>query len=125
MASINGGLLALIILLGIGSCVLLILGFSNIHSSLHKDSQEQVMQVAAPWHKQPKVLFGVNNVVLALLLFLLLLLVTLASQIAQLIVAGLVVLTLVLSITLVVLTIKAAMSASKYASYQQNQREDE
>jgi hypothetical protein len=124
MASINGGLLALIIFLGIGSCVLLILGFSNIHSSLHGDSQEQVMQVTAPWHKQPKVLFGVNNVVLAFLLFFLLLLVTLASQIAQLIVVGLVVLTLALSITLVVLTIKAAMSASKKGSYQQSQQED-
>ncbi len=124
MASINGGLLALIIFLGIGSCVLLLLGFSNIHASLHEDSQEQVMQVTVPWHKQPKVLFGVNNVVFALLLFLLLLLVTLASQIAQLIVAGLVVLALAFSITLVVLTIKAAMSASKYVTYQQNQRKD-
>jgi len=125
MVSINGGLLALIIFLGICACGLALFGISNIRSGLHGGLQEHVMKVTAVWHKQPKVLFGINNIVFALILVLVLLLMMLANQTAVYIMVGLIVSTLVISIALVVLTMRAAIGALQYVSRQQKQQEDE
>jgi len=124
MVSINGSLLALIIFLGICGCGLALLGISNIRSGLRGGSQEHVMKVTAVWHKQPKVLFGINNIVFALILALVLLLILLTDQTAQHIVVGLIVCTLVVSIVLVILTMRAAISAVQIVSRQQKQQED-
>lgn len=125
MVSISGGLLALIIFLGLCACGLALFGISNIRSGLRGGSRENVMNVTAVWHKQPRVLFGINNIVFSLILFFLLLLVLLASQTARYIVIGLIVFTLVVSIVLVVFTMKAAISALQHLPHQQNHHEDE
>jgi hypothetical protein len=125
MVSISGGLLALIIFLGLCACGLALFGISNIRSGLRGGSRENVMNVTAVWHKQPKVLFGINNIVFSLILFLLLLLVLLASQTARYIVIGLIVFTLVVSIVLVVFTMKAAIGALQHLPHQQSHHEDE
>jgi hypothetical protein len=125
MVSINGGLLALIIFLGICACGLALFGISNIRSGLRGGSQEDVMKVTAVWHKHPKVLFGINNIIFAIILVFVLLLALLASQTAQYIVVGLIVFTLVISIVLVVFTMKAAIGALQHLPHQQNRQEDE
>jgi|SRR2546421_7859409 len=125
MVSINGGLLALIIFLGICACGLALFGNSNIRSGLRRGSQEHVMKVTAAWYKQPKVLFGINNIIFALILVLVLLLIVLASQTARYVVVGLIVFTLVISSVLVVLTMRAAISALQHVSRQQKQEEDQ
>jgi|SRR5204863_2248443 hypothetical protein len=125
MVSINGGLFTLIIFLGICACGLALFGISNIRSGLRGGSQEHVMKVTAAWHKQPKVLFGINNIVFALILVLVLLLILLASQTAQYIMVGLIVSTLIVSIVLVILTMRAAIGALQHVSRQQKQLEDE
>ena len=124
MVSINGSLLALIIFLGICACGLALFGISSIRSGLRGGSQEHVMKVTAVWHKQPKVLFGINNIVFALILVLVLLLILLTAQTVVYIVVGLIVFTLVVSIVLVVLTMRAAISAVQHMSGQQKQQED-
>ena len=53
---------------------------NNIVLGLRGGSQEHVMKVTAVWHKQPKVLFGINNIVFALILVLVLLLILLTNQ---------------------------------------------
>ncbi len=125
MVSISGGLLALIIFLGLCACGLALFGIANIRSGLRGGSRENVMNVTAVWHKQPKVLFGINNIVFALIIVFLLLLALLASQTARYIVIGLIVFTLVVSIVLVVFTMKAAISAVHHLPHQQNQHRDE
>ena len=125
MVSINGGLLALIIFLGICACGLVLFGISNIRSGLRGGSRENVMQVTTAWYKQPKVLFGINNIVFALILILVLLLALLASQTARYIVVGLIVFTIVISIVLVIFTMKAAIGVLQHLPHQQNQQEDE
>lgn len=125
MVSINGGLLALIIFLGICACGLALFGISTIRSGLRGGSRQDVMNVSIAWHKQPKVLFGINNIVFALLLVCVLLLMILTSQTAVYIVVGLIVLTLIISIVLVVLTMKAAIGAMQHVSHQQQRQEDE
>lgn len=125
MVSINAGLLALIIFLGVCACGLTLFGISNIRSGLRGGSQEHVMNVSTAWHKQPKVLFGINNIVFALILVFVLLLTLLANQKAVYIVIGLIVFTLVVSIVLVVLTIKAALGALQHMSGQRQQEENE
>jgi len=124
MVSINAGLLALSIFLGICACGLALLGISNIRSGLRRGSQEHVMQVTASWHKQPKVLFGINNIVFSLILVFALLLILLTSQTAQYIVIGLIVSTLAISVILVVLTMKAAIGAIQHIARQQKQQEE-
>jgi len=125
MVSIDGGLLALIIFLGICACGLALFGISNIRSGLRAGSQEHLMKVTAVWYKQPKVLFGINNIIFALILVLVLLLILLAGQTARYVVVGLIVLTLVISSVLVVLTMRAAMGALQHVSRQQKQPEDQ
>ncbi len=125
MVPINGSLLALIIFLGICACGLALFGISNIRSGLRGGSQEHVMKVTAVWYKQPKVLFGLNNIIFALILVFVLLLILLASQTACYIVVGLIVFTLVISIVLVVLTMRAAIGALQYVSRQQKQQENQ
>jgi len=125
MVSIDGGLLALIIFLGICACGLALFGISNIRSGLRGGSQEHLMKVTAVWYKQPKVLFGINNIIFALILVLVLLLILLAGQTARYVVVGLIVLTLVISSVLVVLTMRAAMGALQHVSRQQKQPEDQ
>ena len=125
MVSIDGGLLALIIFLGICACGLALFGISNIRSGLRGGSQEHVMKVTAVWYKQPKVLLGINNIIFALILVLVLLLILLAGQTARYIVVGLIVFTLVISIVLVVLTMRAAIGALQHMSRQQKQQEDQ
>ena len=125
MVSINGGLLALIIFLGICACGLALFGISNIRSGLRGGSQEHVITVSAAWYKQPKVLFGVNNIIFALILVFVLLLILLANQIARYIVVGLIAFTLIVSIMLVILTMKAAIGAVQHMSRQQRQEKDE
>jgi hypothetical protein len=124
MVSINAGLLALSIFLGIGACGLALLGISNIRAGLRGGSQEHVMQVTASWHQQPKVLFGINNIVFSLILVFVLLLILLTSQTAQYIVIGLIVSTLTVSVILVILTMRAAIGALQYISRQQKQQEE-
>lgn len=124
MVSINAGLLALSIFLGIGACGLALLGISNIRSGLRGGSQEHVMHVTYSWHKQPKVLFGINNIVFSLILVFVLLLILLTSQTAQYIVIGLIVSTLAVSVILVVLTMRAAIGALQHISRQQKQQEE-
>jgi hypothetical protein len=124
MVSITGGLLALIIFLGICACGLALFGISNIRSGLRGGSPENVMKVSAAWHKQPKVLFGVNNIIFALMLVFVLLLTVLANQTAVYIVVGLIVFTLVVSIVLVVLTMRAALGTLQHVSDQQKQEEN-
>ena len=82
------------------------------------------MQVTASWHKQPKVLFGINNIVFSLILVFALLLILLTSQTAQYIVIGLIVSTLAISVILVVLTMKAAIGAIQHIARQQKQQEE-
>ncbi|SRR5260370_29657347 len=125
MVPINGGLLALIIFLGICACGLALFGISNIRSGLRGGSQEHMMKVTAVWHKQPKVLFGINNIVFSLILVLVLLLILLTNQTVVYIVVGLIVFTLVISSVLVVLTMRAAMGALQHVSSQQKQQEDQ
>jgi hypothetical protein len=125
MVSINGGLLALIIFLGICAYGLALFGISNIRSGLRGGSQEHVITVSAAWYKQPKVLFGVNNIIFALILVFVLLLILLANQIARYIVVGLIAFTLIVSIMLVILTMKAAIGAVQHMSRQQRQEKDE
>src|SRR6266550_1649188 len=125
MVSINGGLLALIISLGICACGLALFGISNIRSGLRGGSQEHVIKVSAAWYKQPKVLFGVNNIIFALILVFVLLLTLLANQTARYIVVGLIAFTLIVSIMLVILTMRAAIGAVQHMSRQQRQEKDE
>jgi hypothetical protein len=125
MVSINGGLLALIIFLGICACGLALFGISNIRSGLRGDSREHIMNASTVWHKQPKVLFGINNIVFALILVFVLLLTLLANQKVVSIVIGLIMFTLVVSIVLVVLTMRAGLGALQNMSGQQRQEENE
>ena len=124
MVSINAGLLALSIFLGICACGLALLGISNIRSGLRGGSQEHVIQVMASWHKQPKVLFGINNIVFSLILVFVLLLILVTNQTAQYIVIGLIVSMLAVSVILVILTMRAAIGALQHISRQQKQQEE-
>ncbi len=123
MVSINGGLLALILFLGICACGLALFGVFNIRLGLRAGgSQEHREKVMIAWYKQPKVLFGINNIIFALIFVLVLLLALLASQAARSIVVGLIGCALVVSIVLVVLTVRAAIGTLQYLSLRQTQQ---
>ena len=112
MATLDAGLLALIIFLTLCIFGLFLVGVYSIRRGL--SSEKQVPPALDPiptrWYEQPKVLFGLNNITFALLLFGILLLSLFTSPTIHDVLFGFIGLLLIISVVLVVRTMLASLA---------------
>jgi threonine/homoserine/homoserine lactone efflux protein len=93
--------------------VLIYVGFINIRSGKQALLQARVAGQPAVWHKQTLLLFGLNNIVFALLIILVVLLSIVVNPTAKYALVVLIVVTLLISIVLVIRCISAALQSVK------------
>jgi hypothetical protein len=112
MATLDTGLLALIIFLILCICGLFFIGVYSIRRGLSSTGQIPAGSESIPprWHEQPKVLFGLNNITFALLLLGILFLSLFTSPTIHYVLFGFIGLLLIVSITLVVRTMRASLA---------------
>src|SRR5260370_11134964 len=110
---INGLLLAGILLLAIIILALISVGIYNIRTGLENLSNAEALGLEPLWHKQPGILFGINNIAFAILVCLVSLLSTVQNSTTRLVILGLSGVMLITSVFLVARTISMALRASK------------
>ncbi len=93
--------------------VLVYVGMTNIRSGTQALAQTRSMEPQGVWHKQTAILFGLNNIVFALLVVLVVLLGVVADRTMKYILIALIAVTLLASIVLVVRCISAALQSVK------------
>lgn len=110
MATIDTGLLALLLFLFIGAAGLFLLGIDNIRAGLQSIAQASREAERVVWNRHPKVLFGYNNIVFSLLLLSILLVDLFPAPPTRYIFFVLIGLLLIASIWLVVRAILASLA---------------
>ncbi len=93
--------------------VLVYVGMTNIRSGTQALAQTRSAGQQGVWHKQTSILFGLNNIIFALLIVLVVLLGVVADRSVKYILIALIVVTLLTSIVLVVRCITAALQSVK------------
>ncbi len=93
----------------IGGAVLIYVGITNIRSGQRALAQARVVGQQAVWHKQIAILFGINNIVFALLIILVVSLSLVVDHSAKYALVVLIIVTLLISIGLVIRCISTAM----------------
>ena len=94
-------------------CVLTYVGMTSIRSGTRALAQARSAGQQGAWHRQMAVLFGINNIVFALLIVFVVLLGVVVDRTAKYVLIALIVVTLLTSIVLVVRCISAAMQSVK------------
>ncbi len=89
--------------------VLIYIGITNIRSGQRALDQARVAGQQVVWHKHIAILFGINNIVFALLIALVVVLSIVVDHIAKSVLVVLIIVTLLISIALVIRCISAAM----------------
>lgn len=102
------GLVSILFAVICGS-ILVYVGMTNIRSGTQALAQSRSTGQQGVWHRQMSILFGINNIVFALLLVLVVLLVVVVDRTAKYVLIALIAVTLLTSIVLVVRCIGAAM----------------
>jgi hypothetical protein len=105
--------LASILFAVICGSVLVYVGMASIRSGTQALVQARSAGQQGVWHKQTAILFGLNNIIFALLVVLVVLLGLMAERTAKYILITLIVITLLTSIALVVRCISAALQSVK------------
>ena len=93
--------------------VLVYVGMTSIRSGTQTLAQIRSTGQQGVWHKQTAILFGLNNIVFALLVVLVVLLGVVVDHTVKYILIALIVVTLLTSIVLVVRCINAALQSVK------------
>ncbi len=127
MATIDTGTSILLILLALGMCILLAVGLVNIRLGQQAMTQTRTRGIEGKWHQQPRILFGINNMVFALLLLCVLLLTLFTSPTVRLALILLAVLTFFASLILVVRNVLSSLrtiNTPPPSSKAQEKRED-
>lgn len=93
--------------------VLVYVGMTSIRSGMQALAQTRSVGQQGVWHKQTAILFGLNNIVFALLVVLVVLLGVVADPTVKYVLIALIVVTLLTSIILVVRCINAALQSVK------------
>jgi threonine/homoserine/homoserine lactone efflux protein len=93
--------------------VLVYVGMTNIRSGTQALAQTRSAGQQGVWHKQTSILFGLNNIVFALLIVLVVLLGVVTDRSMKYVLIALIVVALLTSIVLVVRCIAAALQSVK------------
>ena len=93
--------------------VLTYVGMTNIRSGTKALAQVRSMGQQGAWHKQTAILFGINNIVFALLIVFVVLLGVVIDHTAKNVLIALIVITLLTSIVLVARCVSTAMQSLK------------
>ncbi len=113
MATLNSAALAGSIIVAILACILVLVGVINIRSGQQALANPANPALKTTWHKHPDILFGLNNLVFALLIVLGGFLLLVKDNTPRYILVGLIVLTFLVSIFLVTRTMRSASQTAK------------
>ncbi len=109
MVPLNNIALVGIFFAGIFAAILIYVGVLGIQNGRRALARLRIVGEQVVWHRQTAILFGINNIVFALLIVFVVLLSMFADRTLRYIMIALVVLTLLSSILLVVRCISVAM----------------
>ena len=116
----SGLVVAGFMLLIMGILVLLAVGIFSIRSGLKGLPSAASLGLEPVWYKQPKVLFGINNIVFAILLGLIVLLSIAPDPIIKTTLLISISITLIISISLVISSILVSLRAAKKLGAKKN-----
>ena len=113
MIALGVAALAGIIFAGVCVAVLVVVGIMNIRSGRKALARARAAGKSVAWHQQVLILFGLNNIVFAVLLALVVLLTVVVSRSTKLVIIALLALLFLISIVLVVRCIMSVMQTSR------------